>query len=319
MIGKDIDKAGELLRKGELVAIPTETVYGLAGNGYLPVAVSKIFQVKQRPQFDPLILHTDTLEKAMGLVAEMPQDALKLAEALWPGPLTLVLPRAPQIHDLVTSGLDTVGIRLPRHPLTRELLSHLDFPLAAPSANPFSYISPTTAQHVNAQLGEKIPYILDGGACSVGLESTIVGFPDGEATVLRKGGTSIEALKKILPHIKVQVNSSSRPQAPGMLAKHYSPRTPIVLGNIEELLKQHEGQDVGIISFQELYGLPLGREWVLSPDGDYNVAARRLFEGMRQLDGLGLSVILAELLPEEDLGVAINDRLRRAAALDEEA
>lgn len=314
MIGKDIAYAASLLAEGKLVAIPTETVYGLAGNAYLPDSVAAIFKVKQRPQFDPLILHTDTLEKIEKLVGEFPPEASILAKALWPGPLTLVLPRAPHIHDLVTSGLDTVAVRIPAHPMTLSLLSQLEFPVAAPSANPFTYISPTRPEHVQQQLGAKIPYILDGGSCRVGVESTIVAFPNGIPTVLRKGGTSIETLQGLVPHIQVNTHSSSKPQAPGMLDKHYSPRKKMILGNIPQLLDSYP--NASLLTFQDNYGITEDRVWVLSEKGDLQEAAQRLFEGMRALDASDTDLILVELLPEKGLGVAINDRLRRAASTE---
>jgi L-threonylcarbamoyladenylate synthase len=316
MIGTSLDEATRLLRRGELVAIPTETVYGLAGNAYLPEAVSAIFRAKNRPQFDPLILHAASPARISELVSAFPPEAQALADAFWPGPLTLVLPRAAHIHDLVTSGLDTVAVRVPAHPLALALLAGLDFPLAAPSANPFGYISPTSAQHVEAQLGGRISYILDGGACRVGLESTIVGFPEGRPTVLRKGGISLERLRAVVPGLQVAAVSSSRPQAPGMLDRHYSPRVPMRLGHIGTLLDQAlaEGHAPAVLSFSQAYPVPEGRQWVLSASGNFAEAAQRLFEGMRTLDASGASVILAELLPEQDLGTAINDRLRRAAS-----
>jgi len=313
-IGKNIEQASEFLTQGELVGIPTETVYGLAGNGFNAEAVAKIFEVKNRPSFDPLILHTDSIEKIAQFVAEMPAQAKQLAEAFWPGPLTLLLPKSDKVPDIVTSGLDAVAVRIPNHPFTLELLSKLDFPLAAPSANPFSYISPTTAQHVNQHLGDKIPYILDGGNCRVGIESTIVGFPEGKATVFRKGGLSIEAIEKVIGKVEVLAHSSSKPQAPGMLAKHYAPKIPLIIGNIPELLAQEKGKTVGVISFRESYlGADNPLQFTLSASGDYAEAAQNLFASLRKLDELQPDIILAELLPEQNLGIAINDRLRRAS------
>src|SRR6478735_1162446 len=189
-IGKDIVLAKQLLENGDLVAIPTETVYGLAGNALSATSVAKIFSTKNRPQFDPLIVHVPSLEKAKDYVSEVPDFAKALTEKFWPGPLTLLLKKKTVIPDLVTSGLDTVGIRCPDHSLTRDLLTSLDFPLAAPSANPFGYVSPTEPSHVNEQLGQKIKYILDGGVCPVGIESTIVGFENEGPVVYRLGGLS---------------------------------------------------------------------------------------------------------------------------------
>jgi len=312
-IGKDIEKAQQLLRSGELVAMPTETVYGLAGNAFHPAAVAHIFKVKNRPAFDPLILHTDRLEKVKQFVRDFPPIAEQLAQAFWPGPLTLLLPKSEQIHDIVTSGLDTVAVRIPQHPVSRNLLEGLDFPVAAPSANPFSYISPTTAQHVNQHLGTKIPYILDGGPCTVGIESTIVGFPDGIPTVFRKGGLKIEAIEGIIGKVQVNTHSSSQPTAPGMLNKHYSPKVPMFIGDIPKLLAEYEEKSVGVISFQQAYLGESPLQFTLSKKGDFAEAAQQLFAALRALDTLAPDVIVVELLPEQDLGIAINDRLRRAA------
>ncbi len=311
MIGTDLQRAKELLEAGKLVGIPTETVYGLAGNALNEEAVLSIFRVKNRPAFDPLIIHTNSFERLQEFVRDVPEKALLLAEKLTPGPLTLLLPKAPQIPDLVTSGLDTVAVRIPQHELTRSLLEQLPFPLAAPSANPFGYISPTTAEHVAQQLGDKIPYILDGGPCEIGVESTIVGFEGDQVIVYRKGGTPIEAIESLIGTVEVRSHSSSNPQAPGMLKSHYAPRTPLSIdADIREL---SQSDRIGILSFQTDYGFT--NQEILSHTGNYAEAARHLFAAMRRLDALDLDHIYAELIPEQDLGVAINDRIRRAAAL----
>ncbi len=312
MIGTEIDIAARLLQAGELVGIPTETVYGLAGNALNEAAVAKIFVVKNRPRFDPLIVHTSSIALMETLVLEIPAKARLLAATFMPGPLTLLLPKKEWIPDLVTAGSPLVAVRIPKHPMALVLLQKLDFPIAAPSANPFGYISPTTAQHVAQQLGNKIPYILDGGACAVGLESTIVGFEKEEVIIFRKGGIPVEAIEKIIGSVTVQAHSSSQPQAPGMLQSHYAPRIPLILGDIKHLIAQHQGKKIGIIAFQQDFSSAYPAV-ILSPSGNFEEAARRLFAGMRYLDSLPLDLILAELVPEEDLGRAINDRLRRAA------
>lgn len=315
MIGTDIEQAATLLRAGELVAIPTETVYGLAGNALNEAAVAHIFEVKNRPYFDPLIVHVPNLERLEALSLSFPPLARRLAEAFMPGPLTLLLPRTDAIPDLVTAGLPLAAFRVPEHPVAQALLALLDFPLAAPSANPFGYISPTTAQHVAQQLGDKIPYILDGGACTVGLESTIIGFEDDAVVVYRKGGLAVEAIEAIAGPVRLRPHSSSNPAAPGMLKSHYAPRIPLVLGKLNELTQQYSAAHTGILAFrQTVPGIPAGQQVVLSPAGDMAEAARRLFAALRYLDGLELEIILAEPLPEEGLGRAVNDRLRRAAA-----
>jgi len=315
MIGTDISYAAALLREGKLVAIPTETVYGLAGNAFSISAVTEIFAVKQRPSFDPLIVHTSGIERLRHLVFDFPPIAVRLARQFMPGPLTLLLPRAVVIPDIVTAGSGLVAVRVPFHSLALELLESLDFPLAAPSANPFGYISPTTAAHVERQLGDKIPYILDGGACSVGLESTIVGFVEGKPIIFRKGGVSVEAIEEAVGKVQVRAYSSTNPLAPGMLKSHYAPKTPFFTGDIRTALGQNAGKRIGVLSFRTHYDEIPG-EWQvsLSPEGDFREAARHLFSAMRYLDSLGLDLIVAELLPEKDLGMAINDRLRRAAA-----
>ncbi|WP_420155293.1 L-threonylcarbamoyladenylate synthase [Siphonobacter sp.] len=310
MTGTDIQQAKAFLEAGELVAIPTETVYGLAGNALDPAAVLSIFRVKNRPAFDPLIVHTNAFERLWEFVREIPEKALVLAEHLTPGPITFLLPKAESVPDLVTSGLDTVAVRIPRHEVSLSLLSQLAFPLAAPSANPFGYISPTTAQHVEQQLGKQIAYILDGGACEVGVESTIVGFEGDQVIVYRKGGTPIERIEQLVGPVEVRAHSSSNPQAPGMLKSHYAPRTPLTLMN--DFVSVPHSDRIGVLSFQNDYGR-LHQE-ILSITGDFAEAAHNLFAAMRRLDALGLDRIYAELVPERDLGTAINDRIRRAAA-----
>jgi len=315
MIGTDINYAVALLKAGQLVAIPTETVYGLAGNALDLSAVSQIFKVKNRPSFDPLIIHLPAFSAVSPYVKAIPEAAAVLAAAFMPGPLTLLLEKSEQVPDIVTAGSALVAVRIPAHPMAQQLLSRLDFPLSAPSANPFGYISPTTAAHVDEQLGSLIPYILDGGPCEIGLESTIVGFPNGKPTVYRKGGIAVEALESAAGPVEVRAHSSSNPQAPGMLKSHYAPRIPMVLGNPEDVVAKYQVEEIGCIRFQKAFsGVPEAQQLVLSPSGDYQEAARRLFAGMRQLDSQPLSVIVAELLQEEGLGRAINDRLRRAAA-----
>lgn len=312
-IGKSLDRAISWLEAGELVAIPTETVYGLAGNALNPEAVVKIFETKGRPNFNPLIVHTYSLEKVAEYVYEIPALARDLAARFWPGPLTLLLDRRPSIPDLVTAGHPRVAVRVPQHPLTLELLSRLDFPLAAPSANPSGYISPTSAEHVAAQLGDKIPYILDGGPATVGIESSIIGFEDEQAVVYRLGGLSLEEIEAVCGPLTI-LNHSENPTASGMLKSHYAPRTPLVLGELEQLVPQFADDKVALLSFDRIYeGIPEERQFVLSPKGDLRLAAQHLFAALRALDQLGVERILAQRVPEEGLGRAINDRLQRAS------
>ncbi|QRQ99618.1 L-threonylcarbamoyladenylate synthase [Dyadobacter sandarakinus] len=312
-ISNDIGLAKAFLVRGELVAIPTETVYGLAGNALDEQAVLSIFEVKNRPSFDPLIIHTDSLEKVHQYVSEIPEAALALAQRFWPGPLTLLLPKKSIVPDLVTSGLDRVAVRIPQHGLLLDLLKELDFPLAAPSANPFGYISPTTAAHVNAQLGSRIPYILDGGASRVGIESTIVGFEDGQATVYRLGGLAVDEIEKVIGAVNVTAHSSSNPAAPGMLKSHYAPRKPLFLGNRESFTPGH-GECGYLLFDQYLNDRDTKYQRLLSPSGNMHEAAHNLFACLRELDALDIATIYAEKVPVAGLGAAINDRLQRAAA-----
>jgi L-threonylcarbamoyladenylate synthase len=311
-IGNDLEKAKALLTNGELVAIPTETVYGLAGNALNSSSVAKIFEVKGRPQFDPLIVHVPDFASTEKYVSKIPDLARKLADQFWPGPLTLLLQKKAIIGDLITAGLDTVGLRCPDHFLTRDLLEALPFPLAAPSANPFGYVSPTRPEHVEEQLGKKIAYILDGGPCRVGVESTIVGFEDERPIIFRLGGITQEQIEDVVGKVTVQTHSTSNPKAPGQLKSHYAPRKKVVLGDLSELQKTYAGKTVGILSFQQESHSHF--QYILSPSGSLDEAAQNLFSSLRELDKMPVDLILVELVPDTGLGKAINDRLRRAAA-----
>ena len=316
-IGKNINIAKDFLERGKLVAIPTETVYGLSGNALDETAVLAIFEAKNRPSFDPLIVHTNSLEKLTKFVADIHPTALALAEHFWPGPLTLLLPKTALIPDLVTSGLDQVAVRIPDHPLTLDLLSQIEFPLAAPSANPFGYISPTSASHVAQQLGDKISYILDGGECGIGIESTIVGFVDNVPIVYRLGGLALEEIEAVVGKVTMMPHSSSNPKAPGMLKSHYAPRKPFFLVERERMPSTNDGSTHYLLFNQFLPDVDLPCQRLLSPSGDLREAAHNLFAYLRELDGLSGEDILAETVPDVGLGRAINDRLRRAAAIGE--
>jgi L-threonylcarbamoyladenylate synthase len=315
IIGTDVGLAATLLKDGRLVGIPTETVYGLAANALMPPAVLDIFRVKGRPAFDPLIVHVGEKESLGRYAVRIPDEAMALADRFWPGPLTLVLPKAACIPDEVSSGLDTVGLRMPDHPLTLALLRQTGFPLAAPSANPFGYISPTSAMHVYDQLQGKIPYILDGGPCRVGVESTIVGFEEDVPVIYRLGGLTVEDIRSVAPSAKVVLHASSDPRAPGMLKSHYAPRIPLFLGDLESLLDQHKGKRIGVLAFNTppVPCASIRSVQLLSSSSDMNEAASRLFGAMRLLDHSEVDVVLAEPVPDQGLGKAINDRLRRAA------
>jgi L-threonylcarbamoyladenylate synthase len=311
-IGKDILYAKRLLEEGELVAIPTETVYGLAGNALRDDSLAKIFSVKERPEFDPLIVHVSSVHAVENYVSNFPEQAKALAEQFWPGPLTLLLKKKNNIPDLATAGLDSVGIRCPDHLLSRELLSMLPFPLAAPSANPFGYISPTKPEHVNEQLGGKIKYILDGGICPVGIESTILGFENEGPVVYRLGGLSLEKIEAAIGKVRVQLHSASNPRAPGQLKSHYAPKKKFILGNLDQLIATYKNEKIAVLSFQKTYDT--AHQITLSNSGKVEEAAQRLFSALRELDKMPVNLILGELVPDEGLGRAINDRLRRASA-----
>jgi L-threonylcarbamoyladenylate synthase len=317
--GTDLILAKKLLTEGKLVAIPTETVYGLAANGLDETAVAGIFSAKNRPTFDPLILHVASIEQAQSLCTDWPEMADKLALAFWPGPLTLILPKADHVPDLTTSGQPTVGIRMPNNRLTLELLSTLPFPLAAPSANPFGYVSPTNAQHVADQLGERIDYILDDGDCSVGIESTIIAIDNGAPKVLRLGGLSLERIADVLGFpVLEHLNQNSNPQAPGQLDQHYSPRCKLIALNT--MPAEDIDPSVSIIYFSKQeaqrssdYNSSDGSHYYLSDSGDTNQAASNLFSTLRRLDQDNQKIAYFEWAPNEGLGRAINDRLQRAA------
>ncbi len=318
-IGTDILQAALLLDRGELVAIPTETVYGLAANALDPDAVLRVFEVKQRPRFDPLIVHCASFDAAMAYVGSVPRTALALAEAFSPGPLTLILPKRPTIPDLVTAGYPTVGIRIPRHPATQALLAELRCPLAAPSANPFGYVSPTTARHVQDQLGDQLPYILDGGPCDIGIESTIVSFENDKPVVLRLGALTLEELEEALGEPVADVRtSSSSPEAPGMLSAHYSPGKPVYLSpwaSRPDEARRLPSARVGLLCLKKPEGVPAETQVIeLSPEGDLKQAARDLFAALRAFDERDVEAVVAEPMPDRWIGRAINDRLKRAAA-----
>lgn len=319
MIGTDIALAARYLEAGEVVAMPTETVYGLAGNAFDTAAVARIFAVKNRPFFDPLIVHTHSIAQLESLVTQLPPLAQHLAQQWMPGALTLLLPKRAVIPDLVTNGSPLVALRLPQHPMAQALLRAVRFPLAAPSANPFGYISPTTAQHVAEQLGNHIPYIIDGGSCAVGIESTIVGFAaDGRLVVHRLGGITLDQLRHTVGHEPLLATSThSNPQTAGQLDRHYSPRKPILVGNnLPQLIEQQQHLRLGVLSFEQRHQHPaIAAQCVLSATASMEQAAAHFFAMLRQLDSCpSVQLIVAQLLPPVGLGLAINDRLKRAAA-----
>jgi len=313
MIGTDILLAAQLLNDNKLVAIPTETVYGLAANAFEKEAVLKIFEAKNRPHFDPLIVHTYSIEMIAHFTTSFPDKLKLLAQKFMPGPLTLLLPKNNSIPDIVTSGLPNVAVRIPNHALTLQLLKLLKFPLAAPSANPFGYVSPTTAAHVDNQLHNKIDYILDGGECNIGIESTIVGIENNEVIVYRLGGLAIEDIEAVVGKVRLQINQSSNPAAPGMLKSHYAPTKQLFIDDIDNFIAAYKDKNIGVISFQKEYSGQNIKCKTLSISGNINEAAHNLFAALRYFDGTNVACIVAEKLPNSFLGRAINDRLQRAA------
>ncbi len=313
--GTDIAHAAASLAAGKLVAIPTETVYGLAANALNPQAVASIFEAKKRPFFDPLIVHIADISEVEKCAAYFPPLARKLAAAFWPGPLTLILTKTEIVPDLVTAGQPTVGLRVPNHPLTLALLKQVDFPLAAPSANPFGYVSPTRASHVASHLGNEVDYILDGGDCEVGLESTIIGFDThDQPVILRLGGLEISRIEEITGELGENLHQNSNPAAPGQLDMHYAPRCLLVKqDDIALQLQEAENFKTALIRFtRPIDGYDPEKQFILAPDGSLKTAASRLFGILRQLDNEGYNLAIVENVPDEGLGRAINDRLKRA-------
>lgn len=314
MISKDVYKAADLLKSGEVVGIPTETVYGLAANIYSEKAVRKVFEIKQRPLDNPLIVHVASIDQMEALVQEVPEKAYKLAGAFWPGPLTLLLPKSIDVPKLVTAGKPNVAVRMPGHGLTRELIATAGVPIAAPSANPFGRISPTTAQHVADYFPESLSMVLDGGPCRSGIESTIVGFENGEAIVYRLGSIALEDIEAKIGKVQVRNKKDAKPDAPGMLSRHYSPKTPTVLcADVAKELERRTEKKIGVIVLQQPLEANHVIQKVLSKKGNLQEAASLLYAYMHELDQAGLDVILIERMPETGLGISINDRLERAA------
>jgi L-threonylcarbamoyladenylate synthase len=319
VITTNLVSAVEALKNDEIVAIPTETVYGLAGNALSEIALKKIFALKKRPFNNPLILHIPDVSWLNELVTDVPDIALQLAEKFWPGPLTLVLKRKPHISDYITAGRDTVAIRIPNHPMALELLEKLDFPLAAPSANPFQSISPTCAQHVKDYFQQELRLILDGGSCANGIESTIIGFDEAGAVLLRHGSIPIHSIEQITGTLKYPMTNNINPEAPGMFSKHYAPKTPIYLTSAIDFdleLRLREGKCVGVLLFQEQeLNIHVAQKEVLSSTGNAEEAARNLYAALQRLDQGKLDLILAQPAPATGLGISINDRLTRATNL----
>lgn len=315
IISKDIHKAISLLSADKLVAIPTETVYGLAGNIFSEKAIKSIFETKKRPFFNPLIVHIPSVDSLETIVSQVPEKAKLLADAFWPGSMTLVLKKQPNIPDLITAGKDTVAVRIPNHPLTLELLKQLPFPLAAPSANPFGSISPTKPEHVERYFKDNIDMVLDGGACTNGIESTIIGFENNEPVIYRLGALALEEVEIVVGKVKIKNRKEINPDAPGMLERHYAPSTLTVLSkNIIEDLKNYSGKRIGVLIFKSaIESDVIQKQIILSENGNFQEATSKLYDALHELDKQNLDVIIAEIFPDYGLGKSINDRLQRAA------
>jgi L-threonylcarbamoyladenylate synthase len=328
----DLRIAGEAVKDGLLVAFPTETVYGLGGDGFNPSALARIFEAKKRPRFDPLIIHiadTDAFDRVAdrdALPLSLREKAVVLSETLWPGPLTLVLPKRPEVPGLATSGLNTVAVRFPSHPVARKLITYSTGAVAAPSANPFGYLSPTRAEHVEELLGDAVDFIIDAGPADIGVESTVLDLTQEPVRLLRPGGTPCERIEELIGKVAAFEQKGNAAieglQAPGMLKSHYAPKTPLTLLPRDEMLCRI-ASDEGAVSrvylfFDEGTRRESGADgFVLSKSGDCVEAAASLFDVLHRIDKLAAGLIYAQRAPERGLGAAINDRLSRAAVYKE--
>ena len=321
----DIQKAAAILRAGGLVAIPTETVYGLGADGLNPAAVENIFRAKGRPQDNPLILHVPDDTWLVRYCQDIPETAYVLTKRFWPGPLTLILPRKPAVPDVVTAGLDTVGMRCPDHPLTRAIIAAAGVPVAAPSANTSGKPSPTTAAHVLDDMGGKIDAVVDGGPCAVGVESTIVDLTCTPPRLLRPGGVTLEQLREVLgavdvdPAVRRLMGVGEQPRAPGMKYRHYAPKAPVTVVTGDPAagaawIAAHLGEKSGVICFEESAArFPGHIVGSIGPAGDKAEQARRVFDALRAFDATDVTEIFAQCPGEEGIGLAVSNRLNKAA------
>lgn len=317
IITKSVKKAAFYLKKGEVVAIPTETVYGLAASIYNENALKKIFEIKERPYFNPLIVHIDSLQSLSKIAVNVPEVAYRLADKFWPGPLTMIFEKNKAISNYVTGGKNTIAVRMPNHPLALELIKTANVPLAAPSANPFGSISPTSAKHVEKYFKNKLDVILDGGSCAKGIESTIIGFKNDEVLIYRLGSLSTEMIASVVGTVSVRIHKQKNTIAPGMLDKHYAPKTPMILcDNPIKTASNLIGRNIGIIVFDKKSLCTDYQIEVLSSNGDLDEAAKNLYAAMHKLDDKGFDLLIAQKFPNVGLGRAINDRLTRACKKD---
>ncbi len=305
---KNLEKAAEILKEGGLVAFPTETVYGLGANALNPQAVSKIFEVKKRPRFDPLIVHLAKAEEAKKYVKQWPFLAEKLSQAFWPGPLTLVLYKNQLIPPIVTAGLSTVALRVPSHPVAQKLLIKAGVPVAAPSANPFGFVSPTRAEQIKETIGKEVDLILEAGQSPLGLESTVISLIAGKPEVLRLGSLTLEEIEKVCPEVKIA--KKRKILSPGQLKRHYATHTPLKIFR-GQIAKE---ENAALLAFSEKPKTSIFKEVkVLSPKKDLKEAAANFFSFLYELDKKNYQAIYVEPVPEEGLGRAIMDRIKRAS------
>lgn len=313
---KALKKAASIIREGGLVTFPTETVYGLGANAFDAIAVAKIFEVKRRPRFDPIIVHVADFKDVGRLCLKVDERARVLIKRFWPGPLTLVLPKSDIVPDIVTAGLETVAVRMPSHSVALELINEAKVPIAAPSANLFGCLSPTTAEHVAEQIRGEIDLIIDGGKCPIGLESTVLDLTS-KPTILRPGGLPLEEIEKVIGKVEIST-LSKRPRSPGQLPRHYSPRTPLKILKDENFNVQ-KGARAGLLAFKpQKDEMPFERIEFLSTSGNLREAAANFFSCLHRLDKAGLDIIYAEPVPEVGLERAIMDRLRKAEGIKNE-
>ena len=338
---EQITQAANIIRSGGVVAFPTETVYGLGASAFNEKAVARIFEIKRRPYFDPLILHVGGIDWLDDLVRDIPELARALIDRLWPGPLTVVLPKKPIVPDIATSGLPGAAVRMPSNEIARRLIAEAGVPIAAPSANLFGCVSPTAAAHVRDGLGGAVDMLIDGGECAVGIESTIISFMNGAPLLLRPGGAPLEDIEAVIGKVTIPANDEFANQSPGRSGKHYATSTPLVsvrdideiadiefikyINNIDNITYNNtnnicDNVKIGLLAFAPLDNVNSGnfpsnivKTEYLSKNGDLHEAACNLFAAMRRLDESGVDIIAALPVPNTGLGLAINDRLRRAA------
>ena len=315
LLTTDINLAIMALQNDDIIGLPTETVYGLAGNMYSEKAIKKIFETKKRPFFNPLIVHIKNIDYLDVVAQNIPPKAYLLAQHFWPGPLTLLLDKRADVPNIVTADKPTVAVRIPSHPMALALLQQLNFPLAAPSANPFTTISSTTAQHVKEYFDKDLDIILDGGECTKGIESTIVGFTGDDVIIYRLGAITETDLEKIVGEVSIYIGQDDKPIAPGMLIKHYSPKTKTVLleNDVNIQLNNLANKKIGALVFnKKIDDERIVEQEILSKASNLEEAAKNLYAALHRLDKSDLAIILIELLPNEGIGKSINDRLRKA-------